>query len=471
MNVSGSLAYKKKIDEAINTDVLVCGGGPAGTAAAISSAREGADTLLIEQNGFLGGTATASEVAIWLGSYDRNGEYPVVGGIFREILEELAKVGGAVLPEEDIQIGEPSDPNRIGSPFVGYGPHGNSAPVTIEAVKRVSEQLVLEAGSDILYFTSAVEPVYNSGELEGVVVFGKDGLRFVRAKRLVDATGDADMLARAGGEFRKGRDKDGKTTPATLMFSVSNVDAKKFARYCQETGDSRFRKIISKLKEEKNWPFPFDIMIFMKRPFREGHFLVNTLRQRYIDGTKAKSLTRGMVDGRRQAKQLFDIARNNVPGFGEAVFEGTASRIGIRESRRIIGEYTLSEEDIINGKSFEDTVAMSGYKWDLPNPDKPSVQEMEGRSMVKPYIEIPFRALLPKDVRGMIVPGRSLSTTWHALGPVREMPPCYAMGHAAGTAAAMSVKKGIDLDEINHAKLQDRLESSGAICRNPDQAI
>ena len=259
MNASGSIAYEKKIDEVIHTEVLVCGGGPAGTAAAISSARAGADTLLVEQNGFLGGTATVSEVAIWLGSFDRNGEYPVVGGIFRELLVELAEVGGAVLPEDDIQIGEPSDPGVIGSPFIGYGPHGNSAPVKIEAVKRVSERFVLEAGSDILYFTSAVEPVYESGSLEGVVVFGKDGLRLIRTQVLVDATGDADMLARAGGQYRQGRDEDGKTTPATLMFSVSNVDAKEFTHYCKNTGDSRFRKVVSKLKEEEKWPFSFDI--------------------------------------------------------------------------------------------------------------------------------------------------------------------------------------------------------------------
>lgn len=469
MNDSGVFKYEKNIEEFLETDVLVCGGGPAGTAAAISASRAGAETLLVEQNGFLGGTATAAEVGIWLGSYDRNGEYPVVGGLFREILEKLADIGGAVLPEDDIQIGEPPDPDVIGSPFIGYGPHGNAAPVKIESVKRISEKLVKKSGADILYFTHAIEPIYKNGTLRGVVLFSKDGFTLVEANRVVDATGDADLVARAGGEFRKGRPEDGKMAPATLMFSVDNVNGDEFTRYCKQTKDSRFRRVIEQLKEEDKWPFSFDIMIFMDRPFKKGRFMVNTLRQRYIDGTKAKSLTEGMIKGREKAVKLFRIAKNYVPGFENAVFDRTASRIGIRETRRIVGKYTLSEKDIIEGRTHEDSIALSGYKWDLPNPDRPTEQEMEGEEMAKPYIEIPYRSLVPRETPNVIVAGRAISTTWHALGPVREMPVCFAMGEAAGSASALSLEHNCDYSEINTGDLREKLETNGAICKNPEK--
>jgi len=459
--VKKMIQFKQEVSIIDEVDVLVCGGGVAGIAAAITSARNGCKTLLIEQDGFLGGNA---EVGIWLGSYDRTGSFPVVAGVFQEIVNKLVEQGAAVHQEDDLPIGEPLDHSVVGSPYGGYGSHGRTVPYNREAFRHLSEKLILDAGGDLLLFTSAVKPYFDQERLKGVFVFNKNGLGLIKTKRVIDTTGDADIVARSGAVFRKGRPEDNKMAPATLMFSVDNVNPEEFGNYCLETGDNRFRALINRLKAQNKWPFPFDLMICMYRPFKKGKFLINTLRQCGIDGTDTRSITRGMIEGREQAYQLLDIIREYVPGFQRAILDETAARIGIRETRRIVGEYTLTKNDIIRGRSFQDTVALSGYKWDLPDPDSPSFQQLEKQEMPN-YIEIPYRCLVPKDLKNIIVAGRCISTTWHALGPVRVMPVCFATGQAAGTAAALSLNNNIPFNEVDKDELIKLLNKQGAITK------
>ncbi|HAL62545.1 MAG TPA: FAD-dependent oxidoreductase [Chloroflexi bacterium] len=439
------------IDE---VDVLVCGGGPAGIGAAIAAGREGASVMLIEQQGQLGGVATGALVGVWLGSYSRDGAYPVVGGIFSEIVHRLVSEGAAKPAAEDV-VG--------GSRHVGYAPwHGRVVPFEFEPCKRVCEQMALEAGARIRYFTQVVRPKEEDGHLQGVFVHSKSGMEFISAKVVVDATGDADVAFRAGCPVMKGREEDGLMSPVTTVLVVEEVDSAAFESYCRKTDDYRFRKLISELKEKEEWPFVFEIIICCEMA-RRGRFCVNTLRQTGIDGTNADDLTRGMIEGRAQAATLLDLMRRYVPGFARARLVQTSSVLGVRDTRRIIGDYVITVADVTEGRHYPDTIALSGYGWDMADPKRPSHQCMWGKPMRLPYVEIPYRSLLPQGVGNLLVGGRCVSAEWDALGPVRIMPACFAMGQAAGTAAAMAAQCGITMRDVSVSALRERLVAQGAI--------
>lgn len=458
-----------------SVDVLVCGGGPAGIGAAVAAARQGASTILIEQQGCLGGVATNTLVGVWLGSYSRDGAYPVVGGIFREIVDRLTREGAAIPAEEDVPpqfslaerkatAAQPASKFRVlGSRHVGYAPwHGRAVAFEFEPCKRICEELVQEAGVRIRYFTSFVAPDLKENELQGVYVFSKSGLEYIEAKVVVDATGDADVAFRSGCPTAKGRAEDGLMSPATLILVLEDVDSLDFERYCKQTGDVRLRSIIEGLKNQGKWPFPFEVIICCEMP-RRGRFFINTLRLTGIDGTEPDDLTRGMIEGRKQAKKLLEILRQYVPGFAKARLVQTSPVLGIRDTRRIVGEHVIRVEDIIQGRHYEDTVALSGYQWDMADPKRPSSQRMEGKLIGLPYVEIPYRSLLPQGLRNLLVAGRCISCEWDALGPTRTMPVCFAMGQAAGTAVALSLANGGDVHKVDFHVLQETLVKQGAI--------
>lgn len=434
-------------------DVLVCGGGPAGVGAAVAAARQGAKTMLVEQHGSLGGVATNALVGIWLGSYSRDGSYPVIGGIFSEIVERLVAAGGAKSASED----------GFGSRHIGFADwHSRTIPFEFEICKRVCDQVAIEAGVNLRYFTTFVAPQLSNGRIEGAFIHSKNGLEFIHTRTIVDATGDADVCHRAGCPTLKGRAEDGLMSPASLIFVVEDVDYRAFEDYCQGTGDIRLRKIVAGIRQKGEWPFPFDIIIACET-IKRGRYFINTLRQTGVDGTRAEDLTRAMIEGRRQASQLFDLMRNYVPGFVGARLVQTAPVIGIRDTRRIVGDYQIAKADLIQSRRFEDTIALSGYQWDMADPKRPSHQRMEGTKTDLPYAEIPYRALLPQGIENLIAAGRCISTDWDALGPLRIMPACFAMGQAAGNAAAMAARSGTSIRGVDVDLLRDGLLSQGAI--------
>jgi len=458
-----------------SVDVLVCGGGPAGIGAAVAAARQGASTMLIEQQGCLGGVATNVLIGTWVGSYSRNGAYPVVGGIFSEIVDRLAAEGAAIPAEKDVppqfslaerkvMVVQPDSKfHAVGSRHLGYAPwHGRAVAFEFEPCKRVCEELVLEAGVRIRYFTSFVAPDLKENKLKGVYVFSKGGLEYIKAKVVVDATGDADVAFRSGCPTVKGRAEDGLMSPATLILVLEDVDSLAFEKYCKQTGDVRLRSIIERLKNQGKWPFLFEAIICCEMP-RRGRFFINTLRLTGIDGTDPNDLTRGMIEGRKQAKKLLEILRRYVPGFAKARLVQTSQVLGIRDTRRIVGEYMITVEDLIQGRHYEDTIALSGYQWDMADPKCPSCQRMEGKPIGLPYVEIPYRSLLPQGVRNLVVAGRCISCEWDALGPIRIMPACFAMGQAAGTAAALSLSNDGVVHKVNLHILQEGLVQQGAI--------
>lgn len=442
-----------------DVDVLVCGGGPAGIGASIAAARQGARTMLIERHGCLGGVATNSLVGIWLGSYSRDGAYPVIGGIFTEIVERMVAEGGATRAAED----------GFGSRHISYARwHCRTIPFDFEVCKRVCDQIVLESGVKLRYFTTFLAPRVEGNRISGAFVHSKNGVEYVQAKTIVDATGDADVAARAGCPTIKGRAEDGLMSPASLLFVVEDVDYRAFEKYCRTTDDVRLCQIIAEIKDKGEWPFPFEIIIALET-IKRGRYFINTLRQTGIDGTKTEDLTRGMIEGREQMFQLFDLMRRYVPGFAGARLVQSGSAIGIRDTRRIVGDYRITNEDIINGRHFDDTIALSGYQWDMADPKRPSHQRMERTTTALPYAEIPYRSLLPQGIDNLIVAGRSISTDWDALGPLRIMPASFAMGQAAGTAAAWAAQSSSTMRQVDTQALRTDLRSQGAILEPEDR--
>lgn len=455
------LVFERRIPESDGYDVVVCGGGPSGIPAALAAGRAGLRVLLIEQTGQLGGVGTSAGVSHLLGGRTRDNRHWCVGGIFKEMVEDLAARGGAINPT-DIK-GE------------SFSPHGWTGKVSnltygvpFDPIQMVSllDEKMLAAGVDVLFFTSMVDVQVENDRITHVVAFNKGGLRAIPTTAVVDATGDADVAARSGCAFVKGRDEDNLMTPATLMFHVDHVDQDALSSEIYRTGSNRFRELIASLREAGDWPFPYDIFISVQLE-QKGTLMINTTRITDVDGTDGRSISRGMMQGRSEVTDLFAIMRRHFPGFANARIKQVAPVLGIRETRRIVGDYVYAVADIADELDFPDTIGFSGYGWDLPDPKRPSYQPMHERKdapkLRRLYTPIPYRVLVPKPIGNVICPGRAISVERDVLGPLREQAPCYAMGHAAGVASEQVVREGVAFKDVDTDRLRDELRGQGAV--------
>lgn len=455
------LRYKRSIPIGRGYDVVVCGGGPSGCAAALAARREGLSVLVVEGQGQLGGMATSGLVSQWLGGRNQKGEW-VVGGLFREIALEAAERGCAVLPKLD--------------PVEKYHPYGwlnwfiHGVPLDPYGVARLLDEKMKWASADVLLLTQAADVVVDSNRITHVVTFNKSGLTAVPARAVIDATGDADVAARSGCEYVKGREEDNLMTPATLEFHVSHVDKQKLTSYIEEQRDPKLREKIKELREQGIWTFPYEIFICTQLT-EPDTFYVNTIRLVGVDGTDGRSVSEGMVRGREEVEKLFNILREHVPGFEKAQMKTVAPLLGVRETRRIVADSMMTVEDLSKGQEFADTIGFSMYGWDLPDVKKPSVQPFANDSRegykykVKKGLStpIPFKVMIPRPIQNLICPGRAVCVERQVLGPVRVMAPCMAMGEAAGVAAREVVSSGLPFADVKIAPLRERLRQVGAI--------
>ena len=458
---SSFLSYNRDILVTDSYDLVVCGGGPSGIPAALSARRAGLKVLLIEQTGQLGGVGTSAGVSHLLGGRARDNKHWCVAGIFKEIVEDLAARGGAINPV-NIQ-GEK------------YSPHGWTGEVSnltygvpfdpIQMTALLDDKM-LEAGVDLLFFTSMVDLIVENDRITHVVVFNKGGLQAVPTKAVVDATGDGDVAARSGCAFVKGREEDNLMTPATLMFHVNNVDQDVLASEIYKSNSNRFRELIESLRQQDAWPFTYDIFISVQL-HEKGTLMINTTRICDVDGTDGRSISKGMMQGRSEVTELFAIMREHFPGFKDARIRLVAPVLGIRESRRIVGDYIYKVADVADELEFPDTIGFSGYGWDLPDPKRPSYQPMHSKSnapkLKRLAMPIPYRVLVPQPITNVICPGRAISVERDVLGPLREMAPCYAMGHAAGLASVQVVREGIPYGGVDTDRLREELAAAGAV--------
>ncbi len=442
------------------TDVLVVGGGPAGACAAITAARHGARVLLVEQGGSCGGMATAGLVGPFMTSYDAKGETMIIRGIFEEIVDRLVARGFAIHPSEVMGGTAFTSWIKIG--------HDHVTPFESEGLKLVLDEMLSEAGVKILYHTTFLEPIVKESTITGIKIASKSGIDTVNATVVIDCTGDGDVAARAGVPFEMGNEELGLMQPATMFFHISHVDSDAVEADIQANLHNFYRRDgvnyrslhwrVSEAREAGDWTLK-RVSIGLFRMPKKDEWCVNTSRMMGVDSTDNESLTAAELEGRRQADEILRFLRKYVPGCADARLKSTASHVGIRESRHIKGQYRLTADDLISSKVPADSVFIAANSVDVHGRFGPTSNEytpIEGN-----YYGVPYRSLLPVGVEGLLLAGRCVSADSTAAGAIRVMPPCMAMGQAAGTAAALAIKKGITPAALDAGELIATLKKDG----------
>jgi len=415
----------------ITTDILICGAGPSGVAAAISAARLGAGVVLVEKYGFPGGMATAGLVNPFMVSKFEGRD--LVRGIFEEIVKALREKNAAL------------DGELFGQPHIVFDP---------EVLKLLLLELLEKASVKTIYHSFVCGSIMKGDEIKGVVASTKSGdLRFF-AKAVIDATGDGDVAALSGCSFEQGREKDRLCQPATLNFRVSGVDESRMP--LREQMDALYLEA----KKKGSVRSPRENLLWFETT-QKGTLHFNSTRIPRIDATDVLDLSKAEIEGRKQAESLFEFLRSSVPGFEASYISSVACQAGIRESRRIKGLYTLTADDVTEGRKFEDAIARCNYPIDIHDPGSGSstVFKKLGPGI---FYEIPFRCLVPQKIKRLLVAGRAVSSTHEALSSLRTMPTCMAMGQAAGAACALAVKKQILPKDLNSLELIRALNEQGA---------
>jgi len=407
-------------------DVLVCGGGPGGLCAAVGSARNGADTMLVERYGYLGGMATAGLVYPFMTRFA--GGEQIIDGIFQEIIERLDAKGG---------YGGPDRPHMFDA----------------ETLKVVCDEICLDSGVKLLFHTMLTGAEVNDGIVNRAVIFNKSGEQAIRAKMYVDGTGDADLAYLAGAPCEKGRSSDGLAQPMTLNFRMAGVDKSRMPSRAEIT------ELYLKARAEGRIDCPRNDVLWFETP-RDDEIHFNTTRIIRLDATNADDLTRAEIDARRQVMQYVAFLKSDVPGFEDAYLQMTAPQIGVRESRRVMGEYVLTAEDLLSARKFEDAIARGSYSVDIHDPDG-------GGTVIKRLppgesYTIPYRSLVPKKIDNLLIAGRPISATHEAHSAIRVMPIAAAIGEAAGTAAALCVTNNTIPRNLDVGELQRVLRAQGA---------
>lgn len=452
--------YSRQLPVLSPYDLVVCGGGPSGCAAALAAKREGLRVLLVEGQAQLGGMATSGLVSHWLGGRTQQGAW-VVGGLFRTLVEEATACGCAIQPKlTGVRV---------------YQPHGwlpwfiHGIPIDPFAMARFLDEKFLREGIDLLYETQVLDALTRDERITHVIIQNKSGLQALPTAAVIDATGDADVAAFSGCETVTGRESDGLMAPASLTFHLYNVDHQALGNAIEAGKNPKFRDTIQALRETGEWPFPYDIFISVQL-VRQDVAMINTMRLPGVNGIDGRSRTDGLIKGRKEAYALLDIFRKHFPGFERAEMKSVATLLGIRETRRIRSKFCLRVNDLGEGRAFDDTVGFSMYGWDLPDPHNPSFQPMVDESNGKfinkvdkvLYTPIPYRIMVPQPMRNLLCPGRAVCVERDVLGPLRVMAPCMAMGEACGVASAQIVRDRVSAAEVNVARLKNRLREVGA---------
>lgn len=442
------------------TQVVVVGGGPAGIVAAIASARNGTETLLIERYGFLGGNATAALVNPIFVFHNLKGEQ-IIKGIAQEIVDRMVSIGGCLGHVKDI-----------------CGDNPTMTPFDPEALKYVLLEMAMESNIKVILHSFFSNCIVEDREIQAIIVENKSGRQAIKGEIYIDATGDGDVAYRAGVPFEKGRKEDGFTQPMTLMFKIGGVNLDRVKYFMDThrdliqltvTSEELYKaeaitflgleKMIEEARRTGEFPLPRARILFYSLP-RKNEVIVNVTRIINVDGTDVKDLTRGELEGRKQARIVLNFLRKYVWGFESSYILETPTQVGVRETRRIIGEYILTEEDISTGRDFPDTIAKGCFAIDIHSPSD-SGQVFTGSGKVT--YNIPYRSLLPINIDNLIVNGRCISTTHEALASTRVMATCMAIGQAAGTAAALSILHKVKPKNLDISLLRKTLKSQGAV--------
>lgn len=423
-------------------DVIVVGGGASGTVAAMAAARLGAKTLLLERGGCLGGAATANLVAQWVAFF--HDDKRVVGGIPFELAERVQAAGGSDGFHRYV-MGE-----AAGTPF-GL----RVLPFNPETLKLVLDDAVKQSGAEVLFHAGFARTLVTDGQIKGVVAETVAGRKAYLANTVIDASGDASVCASAGVPC-KGEAVDATTErqPCTLSFRLSNVDVERFKAV---PSAERRRLVLGGLERgELFW----QSLSFVSTPAGTDAICLMS-RITGIDALSERDASRAEQEGRRQIASIVPFLVREIPGFERAILADIAERVGVRETRRIQGRYTLTEEDIMTERSFEDSVALGAGPMDRHEPNGTGIKLYAPPS---PF-EIPLGALIPINVEGLLVCGRTLSSTREAMAGARHMATSMAMGEAVGTLAGIAVDTKRLPSAVPATEVQGYLAKGNALFR------
>lgn len=441
----------------IYCDVAVIGGGPAGTVAAIAAARMGSETVLIERNGFLGGTLTACGTGPMMSFHAGNTQ--VIKGIADEIIEEMKQRG--------YSSGHMPD-------AVGFC--ATTTAFDTEGLKIVLEDLAADAGVHLLFHTDYIGCELEGEQIKAVILHAKGGNFKLIAQVFIDASADADLAADAGVPTVYGRDSDGQAQPMTMNARVYGVDREKLCHYIMENIDDMStytpRKLseyshfdisgaYSKVKQAKqNGVFNIERdMVLCFETHNSGEYIVNMSRVLHYNVLDPFDMTKAEIEGRKQVQELLAFLRAYIPGFEHCCLAYSGPNIGVRESRKICGMYRLKKEDLLNNIMFEDAIAMGGYPIDVHNPDG----EKTDYSFLKKgsWYSIPYRVLITQEISNLIVTGRCVSSTQEANAAIRVTPIIMGFSQGAGVAAALCARRKQDVRTLDTGYLRKYLKKQG----------
>jgi len=432
-------------------DVVIVGGGPAGLMAAAAAGRTGYSVLLLERYGFLGGAGTAGGLSTFCGLHAKvRGEHRrVIHGLADELLDRLAKLDGLSEPHLTINDG------ILAQAF------------DISSYKIAADELVTGSGARLLFHALAVGAVMTADDAIGAVLIeSKSGRAAVRGRIFIDASGDGDLAAWAGAPFEKSPALHGMLYPS-LMFRINGVDA-------AAAGDKPWRTVEQLMEAAERagthtFPRKKPIVRPQRNPleWRANLTQLSNADGSAVDGTSVTELTHGELQGRQQALDAFAFIRDNTPGFGDSYIVDLAPQIGIRETRRIVGQYQLTEDDVLHCADFPDTIGVNGWPVESHQAGTVEFRWQRGENS-RGFNQLPFRMILPGRIANLYVIGRCASMTHDAQSAARVSGPCFAMGEAAGTAAGLALSAGVGCADIDVTALQQRLERAGAYLGRDD---
>lgn len=413
-------------------DILVVGGGMSGCSAAVTAASLGARTLLIERYGFFGGTATAAMVGSICGLYTcgpDSTDQQLIFGRAQELINRLEKAGAGSKLKHRYHF-------------------------DIPGMQLVLDRWLEEAGVELLLQTFVVDTIVFDNKVTGVIIENKGGRSVILADVIIDASGDGDVAARSGATFEIG-DTEGHLQTPTYVFYLSGVDT----NLAMSFPEKELKLLQEKSIESGEFPFKRTSGSFSPSP-KPNNVHINMTRVPDINGIDPFSLTKGHILGRKQIDDYINFLKKYVPGFGNAYIDSIAAQLGIRETRRITGEYILQREDVLNAKKFPDAICRSSW---------PIEDHTYGQGTVRlhlsndDYYHIPYRCLIPVKIDNLILAGRCISASHDAMASVRVMGPGLACGQAAGSAAVLSINNKQRPRDISMIELQESLKKQGVL--------
>lgn len=447
----------------LQCDIMVAGAGPGGITAALAAARQGKKVILADRNGHLGGNLVMGLPL--LGYLDQNGQQ-IIGGIAQEFIDEMIAQGHSY--------------GHVRCPM-----HNSITLVHPEMFKIMLFQKCKDAGITLLLHSELTDVKIEEGRLVKALFTGKGTEIEVSAKIFIDATGDGDLGALCSASYEKGQDNCGVVQPPTVMFSLSGFKEEDFFDFLEQNPQNMkqlstveidpgydtslwrntrsyvfvgMQAYLEELRQKTNIPVLRENIIYINSTV-PGKIFVNTVRVPGCDGSDILSLTQGEIEGHLQIPHIIDMLKNHVPGFQNVVLDSISPAIGIRESRRFKGIKTLTGQQVLEGVTPPDTIALGGYKVDIHNGQgKGTIL----KKVKKPY-GIPLGCTISSEVEGLMFSGRCISMDSEALGSQRVMPTCMAIGEAVGVCAALAVEKNYPAQDISVQDVQSNLLKNGAI--------